>query len=95
MMDFVLQGRKLERFKACDKCGAKGELMTCGRCKMIRYCSSTCQKAAWQQHKLECKDMAQQREIGEAQAKSRDKNNSSSLDNVSIKSSCANTACMQ
>ncbi|UZJ56143.1 hypothetical protein CBS101457_005463 [Exobasidium rhododendri] len=30
-------------------------LQRCSGCKMIRYCSITCQKADWQAHKQECK----------------------------------------
>ncbi|GBM25528.1 hypothetical protein AVEN_272530-1 [Araneus ventricosus] len=30
------------------------ELKRCSRCKMVRYCGVTCQKAAWKDHKLEC-----------------------------------------
>lgn len=47
----------------CDGCGAQAEaqpggraLMLCGRCKLRRYCSVECQRAAWKKgHAEECK----------------------------------------
>ncbi|KAI9002970.1 hypothetical protein DFJ74DRAFT_713882 [Hyaloraphidium curvatum] len=42
----------------CDWCEAPGKkgapLKRCGRCKVARYCSSYCQKAAWAVHKKNC-----------------------------------------
>ena len=45
---------------ACDACGKQPTrdgppLMLCGRCKVRRYCSVACQRAAWKDHKDECK----------------------------------------
>ena len=47
---------------SCANCG-KGEensitLKKCGACKMVKYCSSSCQKAHRPQHKKECKKRA-------------------------------------
>jgi len=42
----------------CDHCAKlpeqQGLLKICSRCRRTRYCSQTCQKAAWKQHKLVC-----------------------------------------
>ena len=37
----------------CNNCGARAR-NSCGRCKMTRYCSNTCQSADWRIHKLTC-----------------------------------------
>jgi hypothetical protein len=44
---------------ASDKCATcKGEgkpkLLLCSKCKQIQYCSPTCQKADWKEHKKDC-----------------------------------------
>jgi hypothetical protein len=42
----------------CEACGkeSKGEVnfKCCGHCKMVRYCSTECQKADWSKHKVVC-----------------------------------------
>ncbi|EPQ51019.1 hypothetical protein GLOTRDRAFT_81621 [Gloeophyllum trabeum ATCC 11539] len=38
----------------CEKVG-KHDMPMCGRCKLVRYCSPECQKAAWVNHKIFCK----------------------------------------
>lgn len=35
----------------CSKCCGSSR---CGKCKSVFYCNSTCQRAHWKQHKLEC-----------------------------------------
>ncbi len=35
--------------------GADGRLLTCGRCKAVKYCSVKCQKADWKKHKGTCR----------------------------------------
>ncbi|KAJ7618799.1 hypothetical protein FB45DRAFT_1063344 [Roridomyces roridus] len=40
------------------KSGGKVKLMTCGRCKLVQYCSEECQKKAWPAHKHFCKKSA-------------------------------------
>ncbi|KAG8903348.1 hypothetical protein FRB99_003410 [Tulasnella sp. 403] len=43
---------------ACARCqddeSMDEELMKCGQCKTIRYCSQDCQKADWKRHKKTC-----------------------------------------
>lgn len=40
----------------CAYCGSSsGKLMTCGRCKLIKYCSKDCQEKHWKKHKITCK----------------------------------------
>lgn len=52
---FSMMGRK----KICNNCGTRSEkkLMTCGSCKMARYCNAECAKADWKKHKKCCADM--------------------------------------
>ena len=49
---------------ACDHCGSHpgrvNGLLLCGACKTRRYCNATCQRAAWQGHKAECKGLAKE-----------------------------------
>ncbi|KAI9013519.1 hypothetical protein DFJ74DRAFT_645282 [Hyaloraphidium curvatum] len=41
----------------CDRCGAEGEkLLRCSGCKVTRYCGVGCQRAAWTDHKVVCKE---------------------------------------
>jgi len=43
----------------CAKCGVRAsesrKLLTCTRCRSVKYCSAACQKGAWATHKLVCK----------------------------------------
>jgi hypothetical protein len=39
----------------CASCGKEGDLKRCSRCKVVSYCSSTCQKNDWVKHKNKCK----------------------------------------
>mmetsp|Transcript_16711 Transcript_16711/g.47984 ORF Transcript_16711/g.47984 Transcript_16711/m.47984 type:complete len:445 (-) Transcript_16711:31-1365(-) len=40
----------------CSACGkSDGDLKGCNSCRCIRYCSSSCQRAHWKTHKVECK----------------------------------------
>ncbi|KAL8996922.1 MAG: hypothetical protein Q9169_003681 [Polycauliona sp. 2 TL-2023] len=40
----------------CDNCKASSsQLLLCGGCGKVRYCSKECQKAAWKAHKVQCK----------------------------------------
>ncbi|KAI1779876.1 hypothetical protein F4818DRAFT_400933 [Hypoxylon cercidicola] len=46
----------------CLDCGEKkGDLLRCARCKMARYCNSTCQKNDWSTHKKVCQPRAEVR----------------------------------
>ncbi|KAJ8074187.1 hypothetical protein PM082_012479 [Marasmius tenuissimus] len=38
--------------------------LLCSRCKWVTYCSHSCQKAAWKQHRKVCGDMAGNRRAG-------------------------------
>ena len=40
---------------ACSKCLTEGAKFRCTKCKMIFYCSATCQKRDWKAHKEECR----------------------------------------
>ena len=44
----------------CANCHGPGEpkLLVCARCKNVRYCSVSCQKADWKVHKKSCKEVA-------------------------------------
>ena len=51
----VSTGRTLQK-PECDNCKASsGQLLACGGCNKVRYCSKECQKAAWKAHKVRCK----------------------------------------
>ena len=44
----------------CANCGKQdGQLKTCNGCKTVKYCSSTCQRANWSEHKMDCQTIAQ------------------------------------
>lgn len=59
-----LQCRKITRKKyrrqsnsvmLCDTCGKEfKKLKSCGRCKLVYYCSVSCQRADWPDHKTQC-----------------------------------------
>ena len=42
----------------CDHCAVyprqQGTLKICSRCRVAKYCSQECQRAAWKQHKKMC-----------------------------------------
>jgi len=38
----------------CENCLSKENLGRCAGCKVVRYCSKTCQKAHWNEHKPFC-----------------------------------------
>lgn len=40
--------------KGCAACGKEGNLKSCGKCRLAKYCGETCQHAHWQQHKKDC-----------------------------------------
>jgi len=55
----VKKGRSKRVPGVCENCGRKplGEkvLLTCARCKNVRYCTQECQKVDWKGHKKNCK----------------------------------------
>ncbi|KIK55168.1 hypothetical protein GYMLUDRAFT_48134 [Collybiopsis luxurians FD-317 M1] len=40
--------------EGCRKCGSNGQLLACGRCKKVKYCSKKCQQDDWKTHKRLC-----------------------------------------
>lgn len=44
--------------KVCGNCGESDNLMTCNKCRLIRYCSPECQRANWKLHKKTCRPSA-------------------------------------
>jgi SET and MYND domain-containing protein len=45
------------RCGTCFKTPKSSNLLLCAKCKSIQYCSATCQRADWSQHKSECSKM--------------------------------------
>jgi hypothetical protein len=46
----------VESMRACACCGSRVKaLQRCSRCKQVWYCSKSCQKKDWKNHKLSCK----------------------------------------
>jgi len=58
----VLDDNDATTLSVCANCGKKGDednsLKFCGACKLVKYCSATCQKAHRPMHKKECKKRA-------------------------------------
>jgi hypothetical protein len=49
---------------ACNNCQEKKEkLMTCGKCKIAKYCCKECQVLDWDNHKESCFDRQKLRQI--------------------------------
>jgi len=49
----------LGKNKECHECGISAfTLKMCSQCQKVQYCSTTCQKKAWKQHKDTCKPVA-------------------------------------
>ncbi|KAI0055379.1 hypothetical protein BV25DRAFT_1921855 [Artomyces pyxidatus] len=50
-------GGKEKVLRQCAYCEKLGDqkMPMCSRCKLVRYCDATCQKAAWKAHKPVCK----------------------------------------
>ncbi|GAB0092961.1 histone-lysine N-methyltransferase SMYD3 [Sergentomyia squamirostris] len=42
------------RRERCDHCFASGKVLKCSGCCYVYYCNRTCQKEAWDFHKVEC-----------------------------------------
>ena len=44
---------------ACERCGARGaQLLRCGACRGVAYCSRACQVSAWPAHRAACQPAA-------------------------------------
>lgn len=62
--------------RTCDQCHISeqqtptGKLLTCGKCRSVKYCSSDCQKTAWPSHKQFCKIPSWLRKLGEQEKSS-------------------------
>ena len=39
---------------SCYTCNSNENFKKCSTCKVIKYCSTNCQKNDWHRHKLEC-----------------------------------------
>mgnify|MGYP000110519241 CR=1 FL=1 len=44
----------MSKCSACGKVDDGLKMFMCNRCKMVKYCNATCQKAHWPKHKKEC-----------------------------------------
>jgi hypothetical protein len=47
---------KKSKCTGCDKIGE--DFKVCSACKMAKYCTSSCQRAHWPEHKSTCKVLA-------------------------------------
>ena len=41
--------------KCCAMCGGTAQLLKCGKCRILRYCSKDHQVSHWTKHKMRCK----------------------------------------
>lgn len=50
---------------SCDNCGKTDvPLLTCSRCKQVKYCSPVCQKKHWPIHKPDCTSATEMYQVG-------------------------------
>jgi hypothetical protein len=61
------------------------DLFTCSRCNTAKYCSATCQKQDWTEHKLECEKIAQQNIITAKKDKEQKKFDQSESNKLAIR----------
>lgn len=56
----IVKGEIVDALSKCSKCKGPGKpkLLVCSRCKVGRYCSTTCQKSDWKEHKSYCSSKA-------------------------------------
>ncbi|EIW55423.1 uncharacterized protein TRAVEDRAFT_131350 [Trametes versicolor FP-101664 SS1] len=47
------------RCSRCNKPGRLRDFKKCGRCRIVMYCSKTCQRSDWKAHKLACATLVQ------------------------------------
>lgn len=52
-----------DRCNYCSKKVGKANLKKCAQCRMVRYCSRVCQKAAWKTHRACCANGAKAHQI--------------------------------
>lgn len=48
----------ISKTNICNVCGVNENLLRCGQCKIVFYCSKEHQKQDWKKHKLFCKKLA-------------------------------------
>jgi len=46
-----------ESCSACGKSVGRDQLKACASCRLVRYCSKSCQRDAWPTHKTRCNDV--------------------------------------
>lgn len=61
----VIKPLSTAKLRVCANCGLdarSGKLRACGACKMVMYCSDSCQRIHWSKggHKVQCKIMTQE-----------------------------------
>lgn len=56
-MERIAEGRAV-----CANCGQGSDCKRCSKCKKVCYCGEACQKHHWQQHKLVCGSVTQERQ---------------------------------
>lgn len=60
---YAVKSKKCLNYKAMMKEGG-GVLLSCRRCRVVRYCSVKCQKVHWKVHKRDCNEVIGKEEIG-------------------------------
>ncbi|KIW10340.1 hypothetical protein PV08_11302 [Exophiala spinifera] len=58
-LDMLNQEAEEHQAKACNSCGRDeavngSGLLSCARCRKVRYCSKECQRVDWKKHKANC-----------------------------------------
>lgn len=48
------QQQQVQQTQTCAQCNKNNAPKQCGRCKVAKYCSATCQQNHWAQHKQQC-----------------------------------------
>ncbi|OAX43707.1 hypothetical protein K503DRAFT_847041 [Rhizopogon vinicolor AM-OR11-026] len=50
----VVRDTSVQVCATCGRGSGSGSLLVCGRCKDVRYCSESCQRKDWKEHKKRC-----------------------------------------
>ena len=64
----------LLNFRVCDMCQkpnhkhSESKMLCCSKCKIAHYCSLQCQRNHWEEHKEECSEMYDDKELSEIMA---------------------------
>jgi hypothetical protein len=56
--DYFILLKNRNKNKSCDNCFNVGKVYYCGNCRMAKYCSLSCQRQDWFEHKNTCRDDA-------------------------------------